>query len=474
MKPNRICVAYCTVVAWYLTGFKLDFDTIIKFSKTPASRRSLRKSQNHFELDESSVLLIIRTARRMYFMTSQSSTTYPSSEGDTSGNQCSHRPQEGYQRDPVAEHDDFTPIPIHHAIWMPHQPMPSDIPRNHESHSVPSAPFGFAPPYASHAPSGYGPPFYPAHPWSPRTPIRYQRELQYTPTMRHYERSYNVIHSSPAISPHNDSPMPTFPLPLPPTPPPTPPPSLPTSPRQSHDDGDVELIETSSISPDDVLCGRGAGANTHPGNVKFRTLIADFQSQYLLNKPLLKTNIAKRIVAEITGNGGRFLKLSNNTSPSGKKNLWHNIGFKAAREKTCQALRERAASTFDIRDADSVASRPTCEEIEVNDDDVLLGRGGVTNFHPGNQKFRELVRRRQMEYMAAQKLKKAGIATSVMEEVFRSGGRFLMDKKGVWVEISHDKARAKTSQALRERGPELKTIVETVHEHVAKRQGEVE
>ncbi len=150
--------------------------------------------------------------------------------------------------------------------------------------------------------------------------------------------------------------------------------------------------------------------------------------------------------------------------------------IQAAREKTCQALRERAASTFDIHHDDSEIDRSktvvACETIEVNDDDVLMGRGGVTNGHPGNLKFRELVRRRQIEYLAAPKLKKAGIATLVMEDVFSSGGRFLMDKKGRWVEISKEKARTKTSQALREKAPELQKIVDAAHELVAKRQGD--
>jgi hypothetical protein len=241
-------------------------------------------------------------------------------------------------------------------------------------------------------------------------------------------------------------------------------------------DEDTGLIESNSVTPNDVLCGRGAGANTHPGNVKFRNLIAEYQPLYLFNKPLFKNNVANQIVAEITGNGGRFLKLSDVASPNGKKNLWYSIGFKAAREKTCQALRERAASTFDISDGDSEIDRSrtvvTLATIEVSDNDVLMGRGGVTNGHPGNQNFRELVRRRQMDYLAAPKLKKADIATLVTEEVFSSGGRFLMGKKkGGWVEISKDKARAKASQALREKAPELQTIVDAAHELVAKGQG---
>lgn len=406
--------------------------------------------------------------RKEYSMTAQSS-TYSPAQVNTNGNHYSHHPHERFQNHPDLADYDCTPIPLHHAIWMPYQPATVDDSRNHLMHPNQSTPFDTAPSYNPPVPSHYAPPFYHAHGYqqSPPTALHYRREVNYAPTGNNFERTFNVIQSSPEFPLRMQSPTP--PLTLPPSSPvPSPPPS-PSSLIESN----TGLIESSSITSKDVLCGRGAGANTHPGNVKFRTLIAEYQPLYLFNKPLFKTNIAKRIVAEITGNGGRFLKLSDQSSPNGKKNLWFNIGFKAAREKTCQALRERAASTFDIRDGESEVDQSrtvvACETIEVNDDDVLMGRGGVTNGHPGNQKFRELVRRRQVEYLAAPKLRKAGIATLVMEEVFTGGGRFLMDKKGRWVEISKEKARAKTSQALREKAPELQTIVDAAQELVAKR-----
>ena len=95
--------------------------------------------------------------------------------------------------------------------------------------------------------------------------------------------------------------------------------------------------------------------------------------------------------------------------------------------------------------------------------DVLCGRGGLTNHHPGNVFFRRLVRLRQESYLRACKRDKAGVAHTIVWTIRKLDppGRFLKRKKlgknntGIWVEIGDRKAREKTSQALRERAPEL-------------------
>lgn len=97
--------------------------------------------------------------------------------------------------------------------------------------------------------------------------------------------------------------------------------------------------------------------------------------------------------------------------------------------------------------------------------DVLCGRGGLTNHHPGNVFFRRMVRLRQESYLRACKRDKAGVAHTIVWTIRKLDppGRFLKRKKekgvknstGTWVEIGDRKAREKTSQALRERAPEL-------------------
>jgi hypothetical protein len=332
---------------------------------------------------------------------------------------------------------------------MQHHPMMFNRSRNHMLYAPynpdPYAPLNFDPP--SSFPSSLSP--------SHHFAFNYGHEFNYGTHANNSNdvRSLNVIDLSPECSPLSVSPSPSF------------------------INEDQDLIDAEQITADDVLCGRGAGANTHPGNIKFRTLIGEYQMSYLSSKPLDKANIAKSIVANITSNGGRFLRRSDVEGLDGSTiSFWCDIGYKAAREKTCQALRERAppppppppidgvhnsggpltAASHALGDFDFDES-PV--EIEVDDRDVLMGRGGITNSHPGNKIYRTHVTMRKEQYSAAPKLKKAFVAKLVTDEIYHSGGRFLLEKQGRWVEISPDKAREKTCQALREKPPERRKRV---------------
>ncbi|OEU07199.1 hypothetical protein FRACYDRAFT_197926 [Fragilariopsis cylindrus CCMP1102] len=110
--------------------------------------------------------------------------------------------------------------------------------------------------------------------------------------------------------------------------------------------------------------------------------------------------------------------------------------------------------------------------------DVLSGRGGGINSHPGNKVFREWVRLRKGDYklahLARNKKETTVVATEVVRQVQQQNGRFLTKDTSVvggsgghwWVEIDEKKALAKTTQALREGGtdgiitaPNVKTAI---------------
>jgi hypothetical protein len=98
--------------------------------------------------------------------------------------------------------------------------------------------------------------------------------------------------------------------------------------------------------------------------------------------------------------------------------------------------------------------------------DVLCGRGGNINSHPGNERFRTLVDKRKRVYLTARfKREKRLIASSIVSEIrtLKPAGRFLsQDKKsGLWKDIGDEKARDKTSQALRENAPTIRAKIET-------------
>jgi hypothetical protein len=94
------------------------------------------------------------------------------------------------------------------------------------------------------------------------------------------------------------------------------------------------------------------------------------------------------------------------------------------------------------------------EYVEPTDLDVLLGRGGKSNHHPGNKRYREEIRNFRSSYLALKtKEEKTDMTHFVVNYVHQYNGRFLaLDKTTKplprWYVVSN--ARRKVSQALRE------------------------
>ena len=138
--------------------------------------------------------------------------------------------------------------------------------------------------------------------------------------------------------------------------------------------------------------------------------------------------------------------------------------------------KETVAPTFDnpAEDEDEILDEsPTLTRQEITkpgEHDVLLGRGGGTNNHTGNIKFRKVVNEHKMRYLACNKVDKPKVARDVVQlwRKMSPPGRFLSrgddSKKGPgsvsdaankWYEVGDKKAREKASQCLRERTPDV-------------------
>jgi len=105
-----------------------------------------------------------------------------------------------------------------------------------------------------------------------------------------------------------------------------------------------------------------------------------------------------------------------------------------------------------------------------HDNDVLLGRGGTINIHPGNETFRKVVDSKKRFYLTAQSKKEKRLITdSVLSKIreLEPPGQFLAkdSSTGLWHDVGYDKARNKTSQALRENAPSIR--MEIAVENVA-------
>jgi hypothetical protein len=103
----------------------------------------------------------------------------------------------------------------------------------------------------------------------------------------------------------------------------------------------------------------------------------------------------------------------------------------------------------------AAASRSTNLIIELNDNDVLLGRGrGIVKF-VGNQRFRRLVEERKEEYSSFGSHKddrKARIARELFDRIHERGGRFLKPVEDkTWYEVEESVALEKCMQALRQK-----------------------
>jgi hypothetical protein len=83
------------------------------------------------------------------------------------------------------------------------------------------------------------------------------------------------------------------------------------------------------------------------------------------------------------------------------------------------------------------------------------------NVAPGNRRFRDLINMHRRAYLKARKNDKPAISRAIVRAVRVTGGKFLRrnEKEGLWYEVGDDAAREKTSQALRQRAPEMRRLM---------------
>jgi hypothetical protein len=115
------------------------------------------------------------------------------------------------------------------------------------------------------------------------------------------------------------------------------------------------------------------------------------------------------------------------------------------------------------------ATKPPPQELTTtapHNNDVLCGRGGIINSHPGNEQYRKFVDRKKRLYLTARfKREKRLISIQIVYQVrnLNPPGRFLMKdpaNPSTWHEIGDEKAREKTSQILREMASTVKRQLE--------------
>jgi len=126
----------------------------------------------------------------------------------------------------------------------------------------------------------------------------------------------------------------------------------------------------------------------------------------------------------------------------------------AATNPASGASRKRKAETEMADHSDQLCLKETKRKyVEPTDNDVLFGRGGRSNHHPGNKRYHEEKLQIQPRYKAADRAATTAISLELVGAVRAWGGRFLKLEEGTkdrWYEVPKTVARKKASQALRE------------------------
>ena len=144
---------------------------------------------------------------------------------------------------------------------------------------------------------------------------------------------------------------------------------------------------------------------------------------------------------------------------NGHHYVWHN---EATTNNTCEDSRDMI-HRFNCPYGPSAPS-PKEEQksyttvYKLNSNDVLSGRGGGTNNFIGNRNFRKVIKENKEKYILLSRKEKSRLVFDIVKKIRARGGRFLVKDSEVskgWRDIGDDKARDKTSQALREGRPKL-------------------
>lgn len=178
------------------------------------------------------------------------------------------------------------------------------------------------------------------------------------------------------------------------------------------------------------------------GNDRLRSLAAQHLDWYFAGNSKERRVLIDLIMEDIRKSGGRFLTPDEHGSsleevPLEDVRVRINQLFRNLKKKSrCSAQKTAGPSAFS--ESDIVRTVDTASQ-----DDVLFGK---MHEHAGNQRLRELVESKYVEYNNSTRGKKKELADMLVKEVKRQGGRFLKPiKDGKWVEVSDKVAEMKVS-----------------------------
>lgn len=121
-------------------------------------------------------------------------------------------------------------------------------------------------------------------------------------------------------------------------------------------------------------------------------------------------------------------------------------------DTTGTAPSKHATDTDDEKKPKSKPGRIYIDDM-IREDDILCGRGGRSNNHAGNKRYRQVVNDMRIMYQNTEtKTVKTDLSRAIVEHCCSYGARFLKidNAAGKYFVLTKGEARKKTSQALRE------------------------
>eukprot|EP00980_Cylindrotheca_fusiformis_P018208 scaffold5901_cov116-Cylindrotheca_fusiformis.AAC.1 len=198
--------------------------------------------------------------------------------------------------------------------------------------------------------------------------------------------------------------------------------------------------------PHDVLFGKRI--NRDGGNKTLRSYIQSLSMEYECADKTRKLEMVEQVINNIQSSGGRFLVQEDVIRDDTTFTTWRFLRLDEVRGRIHQAFRNHRRPRVALHEqlATIAATKGTPSSsvfVEPGPNDVLFGR---KRSNTGNKRVRQLVGAMSDDYDSAPtKVRKRQIANSVVEEVQRIGGRFLMQPDGTdrWEEVPNEFARNK-------------------------------
>lgn len=198
--------------------------------------------------------------------------------------------------------------------------------------------------------------------------------------------------------------------------------------------------------PNDVLFGKKS--NRNGGNKTLLSFVKEHATEYNDANKERKRKLINHVINIILSTQGRFLTSDSEPYHDSGTTIWNELSLEEVRGKVTQAFRNHRRPPAALHAKFSAAAggaEPAFIVEQPDKNDVLFGR---KRSNIGNRRVRQLVSHLSDEYNAATtKVKKREISDSVVEEVHRTCGRFLMQREGDrWEVVPNDFARNKIAK----------------------------